>query len=183
LIQPAAPAAEELQHLPLRAIVALCVRCASRYRPEFDLPGTNPDRAAIMAALDAAIRLAAQFANGQSIATDNSSVASAAMTAAGKIPRNMFGVPATKAGMAASVAQTAQSGWIEVIPARAELCIRSVGEAALAARRDYDKLLDLRLGEFPDLGSPINPSEAGPLGPLWDPEDVETGAAPDPGHM
>jgi hypothetical protein len=35
-----------------------------------------------------------------------------------------------------------------------------------AALRDYDKLLHLKLGHFPDAGSPIDPSSQGPLGPI-----------------
>ncbi|MGD0042206.1 MAG: S8 family serine peptidase, partial [Isosphaeraceae bacterium] len=35
------------------------------------------------------------------------------------------------------------------------------------ATSDYEILLERRLGEFPNLGQPINPSESGPLGPLW----------------
>ncbi len=36
----------------------------------------------------------------------------------------------------------------------------------LAALIDYDKLVGLRLGDYPNLGDPIDPSSKGPLGPL-----------------
>jgi hypothetical protein len=35
-----------------------------------------------------------------------------------------------------------------------------------AALQDYEKLLGLRLGHYPEAGQPINPSPDGPLGPL-----------------
>jgi hypothetical protein len=38
-----------------------------------------------------------------------------------------------------------------------------------AALNDYDKLLRLNLGDYPDLGDPIDPSTRGPLGPLGSP--------------
>ena len=37
----------------------------------------------------------------------------------------------------------------------------------IAAGEDYKKLLELRLGEYPEAGQPIDPSPEGPLGPLW----------------
>jgi hypothetical protein len=36
-----------------------------------------------------------------------------------------------------------------------------------ATRADYERLLSLDLGEAPGLGTPIDCSETGPLGPLW----------------
>ena len=36
-----------------------------------------------------------------------------------------------------------------------------------AARADYDRLLSLNLGTYPDPGQPIDPTETGPLGSLW----------------
>jgi hypothetical protein len=35
-----------------------------------------------------------------------------------------------------------------------------------SALRDYDKLVRLELGRFPELGNPVDPSPGGPLGPL-----------------
>ena len=37
---------------------------------------------------------------------------------------------------------------------------------AAAALRDYDTLLRLKLGRYPEAGAPIDPSPGGPLGPL-----------------
>jgi len=36
-----------------------------------------------------------------------------------------------------------------------------------ATSRDLDRLIALDLGQPGTLGAPIDPSEAGPLGPLW----------------
>lgn len=47
-----------------------------------------------------------------------------------------------------------------IIPANAEA-------AAVAAWSDFHRLQGLGLGRFPELGEPIDPSEDGPLGPLW----------------
>ena len=38
---------------------------------------------------------------------------------------------------------------------------------AAAARMDFSRLRGLGLGRFPEWGEPIDPSENGPLGPLW----------------
>jgi hypothetical protein len=45
---------------------------------------------------------------------------------------------------------------------------RAADEAArVAARVDFISLLDICGGKFPDLGNRVDPSEKGPLGPLW----------------
>jgi hypothetical protein len=41
------------------------------------------------------------------------------------------------------------------------------GAAGAAAQSDISKLSSLKLGDFPELGDPVDPSESGPLGPLW----------------
>ena len=56
-----------------------------------------------------------------------------------------------------------------IIPANARA-------AAVAAWSDFDRLRRLGLGRFPELGAPIDPSEDGPLGPLW-PEEKRGAAA------
>ena len=39
-------------------------------------------------------------------------------------------------------------------------------EFVAAALNDYDQLLRLKLGRYPEAGDPIDPSPGGPLGPL-----------------
>lgn len=43
---------------------------------------------------------------------------------------------------------------------------------------DYERLLSLDLGTYPDVGRPIDPSESGPLGPFLQP-DLTQGGQPD----
>jgi hypothetical protein len=119
-----------------------------------------------MAAVDAAIQMAREFAAGQPLPSNASEIVNDALSAAGETPSNMFGVPATKAGMAAGVALTIHNGQIEMVPNRAQMCVRAVGQDALAIRADYERLQQLGLGSFPELGQSIDVSEGGPLGPL-----------------
>ena len=44
--------------------------------------------------------------------------------------------------------------------------VASTDEFTLWAALDYRKLLELKLGEYPEAGQPIDPSPEGPLGPL-----------------
>jgi hypothetical protein len=44
--------------------------------------------------------------------------------------------------------------------------VASTDEFTLWAAQDYRKLLELKLGEYPEAGQPIDPSPGGPLGPL-----------------
>jgi hypothetical protein len=44
--------------------------------------------------------------------------------------------------------------------------VASTDEFTLWAARDYRNLLELKLGEYPEAGQPIDPSPGGPLGPL-----------------
>jgi hypothetical protein len=44
-------------------------------------------------------------------------------------------------------------------------------DPAAASRSDFSQLRGLGLGRFPEPGEPIDPSEDGPLGPLW-PEET-----------
>jgi hypothetical protein len=55
---------EDLKKLPLRAIVALCARCARRVEHLALLPDDNPDSERCRATVASAIRLAEDFARG-----------------------------------------------------------------------------------------------------------------------
>jgi hypothetical protein len=48
---------------------------------------------------------------------------------------------------------------------------RSTDGFTKRAAADYRKLLELKLGQYPEAGQPIDPSPKGPLGPLW-PKDA-----------
>jgi len=120
-----------------------------------------------MGAVDAAIQMARDFAAGQPVPENALDIVNAAMSAAGEAPANMFGMPATSAGMAAGVALSIHDGQIDLVPNRARMCVAGVGREASAARADYDRLLELGLGTFPELGQAVDVSETGPLGTLW----------------
>jgi hypothetical protein len=57
--------ATDLKQLPLRALVAYAARCARRVQSQYALPEGHPETAACQAALEAAIRVAEQFASGE----------------------------------------------------------------------------------------------------------------------
>ncbi len=56
---------DDLKTLPLRAIVALAVRCARRVERLASLPDGHPDAASVKAAADEALRVAETFARGE----------------------------------------------------------------------------------------------------------------------
>ena len=63
---------EELQQLPLNALVAFAARCARRVQPLYRLPEDVPDRLKHIVAVEIAITLAEQSGNGvhDSVAAD-----------------------------------------------------------------------------------------------------------------
>jgi hypothetical protein len=194
---------EQLKQLPLRAIVAFAARCARRveHLARRDLgdagQGRGPD------AVEAAFRMAEDFARGVEGVPDPSVIAAidALEAASSKSISNWHAVAA-----AADVAHAAAVAWrssktveieeygpVEGVPQGSRKFLGDLGnvtadlaafeaftaavrandavgysneEFVSAARADYDKLLRLDLGRYPDLGKPIDPSPGGPLGPL-----------------
>src|ERR1700685_3976915 len=63
----AAESATDLKQLPLRALVAYAARCARRVQSQYKLPEGHAEAAACEAAIDAAIRVAEQFAAAEEI--------------------------------------------------------------------------------------------------------------------
>lgn len=162
-----------LRRLPLRAIIAIAVRHAQRLRPEFNLPESTPQRERHMTAVSDAIRLAKQFVEGYEPSDDILDVANKACAAAAEAPENMFGVPATAAGSTAALVYDALNGPTELFPIRAcKIIPRLPYIGGEEADRDYQKLLALDLGTFPDLGAPIDLSNRGPLGPLYEKHEL-----------
>jgi hypothetical protein len=141
---------DELRKLPLRAIVAFAGRCARRVQPLYSVAAGASDRLTHIHSVDRAINVAEIWAGGGAAddaaarAADDARAAANADAAAADDATAAFA-----AGLAALAADAA---------ARA---------ADDAARRDYEALLALQLGDFPELGRPIDPSEAGPLGSFW----------------
>jgi hypothetical protein len=161
----AAERAELLRRLPLCAIVALAVRAAKRERAQFDLPGDAPYRAAHMADVDRALRMAMDFASGGALPAEAYAVVGAALDAARATATGAMSMAARHAAFAAAAAVAAVED-PDSVPEKVAFCARFRGAGGAGARADYERLLALSLGKFPELGDPVDASENGPLGPL-----------------
>lgn len=198
--QPRVVALNDLGQLTLRANVAFAVRCAQRIRPCFQLPADAPRRREQLAAVDGAIRVAAAFCRGL---PPEAGRAAAAARVAGVVAEetceftSFAGYAAVRAAEAAAFAEEvvhnpSDSGRMEVVAAAfgAARVVAANGDAftldlvAAALYADVAKLLSLAHGTCEDLGSPVDPSESGPLGPLW-PDGTPAwcaGETPQPPH-
>jgi PTS system nitrogen regulatory IIA component len=183
------PSQDELTQLPLRALVAYAARCARRVQPFFALSDDHPEKQRHVAAVERAIRIAEEFVRGIPVAASDATEASDAASKASHAaawPAWAATRAATGAARAAARAAARDSAWFTSFTYYAwsaveDWCIaaqateaRAAGAAA--ARSDFDQLRRLGLGQFPELGEPIDPSEDGPLGPLW-PEEKRGAAA------
>ena len=192
--------ADDLKKLPLRAIVALAVRCARRVT-HLALPedASREEGPGLMIA--DGLRAAEDFALGRPSPTLETAVQAievglpagqgeiigenaraavvraihAAATAAravaereeppekrllsgGPLEQPMSHLADVSADLAAMGAFTAAMDAAEAY--------RTTDDITKWAARDYRKLLELKLGQFPEAGEPIDPSPEGPLGPL-----------------
>jgi hypothetical protein len=182
---------EKLKVLPLRAIVAFAARCGRRVERLAQLPEGNPQRESRRQAIEAALRMAESYAKGTDTHPDESVVA--AMDAIRDAGGELAGAAATSA--IAQAAHAAASAWhagpkaaaeegrapgplaritadiaaLNAFTAAAEAFV-SVGyrneDFVDAALKDYDELVRLGLGRYPEQGDPVDPSPDGPLGPL-----------------
>ncbi len=189
--------AKALRTLPRRAMIALATRCARRIRPLlYDLPPNHPDKRTHLAALEKAILVAEDFAQGtltegawEPVDSVNRPLVVANANSAYHALTNFE--PAGTA--AAAVFQTAIAAWTAQIQDAEDSVSRtlsavSTADAAsiravkrmvhsvaspsppvliAAASHDLPTLLGLGLGDFPNLGEKIDPSPNGPLGSLW----------------
>jgi hypothetical protein len=174
---------DELAQLTMRANVAFAARCARRMRPWFKLPADAARRIEQTAAVDGAIAVAEEFCRGLSLEIGRAAEAArvAAMVAEETYEdTNYAGFAAVRAAEAAACAEEAvrnpsDSGMIEVVAAAfgaGRVLAANAGAftqhiVVAALRDDIDKLLQLAHGTIQDLGPPVDPSETGPLGPLW----------------
>jgi hypothetical protein len=180
---------QDLGDLCLRATVAFAARCARRVQPAAsDLPDDFPDVDKAMATVAAAIAAAEAYAQAHiSRHAQAEATANAAMDVAeAAYPYRRLGAyAAAHAAKAAAEAikageRASDSIAMEVLAGayganrvaltfgtggRLQDPARSVIQAAIYA--DYAQLRKIAGGSFRDLGEPIDPSEAGPLGPLW----------------
>jgi hypothetical protein len=191
---------EDLKKLPLRAIVALCARCARRVEHLSLLPDDHPEIERRQAAVANAILLADDFAKGLPCSFFESvvrEVEACRVVAEDDYVRDSAMGAIVMAAHAAATALHALDlrgereeshlfGAAKPDPlphladVTADLAARDAFLAALeavgaeghtdsfikAAVEDYQQLLRLDLGSYPQAGKPIDPSSRGPLGPM-----------------
>jgi hypothetical protein len=166
----------------LRAQVAFAARCARRVQPlAMRLPADPRNREAV----ERAIRVAEEFARGNQVSPHTGR---AAADAARAVATDAWAAKDTAASYAANAAcYAANAAAAYTVTAGRDGATKVAGaavyaytDAAASARAgdarvafdaasvsDLGKLARLKLGLFPELGAPIDPSESGPLGPLW----------------
>jgi hypothetical protein len=192
---------DQLKVLPLRAIVAFAARCARRVEPLAQLPAGDPQRESRRKIVEAALRMAEEFARGADVPPDETVIT--AIDAARDAADESTGSSAVSA--AAQAAHAAASAW-HAYPSAAEESPLSGQHATRAgnrpgalshvtadlaalnaftaaagafmsvgyhnedfvdyALRDYETLIRLNLGQYPETGAPVDSSSDGPLGPL-----------------
>jgi hypothetical protein len=190
----------DLKKLPLRAIIALAVRCAQRVEHMALLPDNDTDHERCRAAVGAAMRAASDFAQGRPSQSIESVVreieACRAIGAAAFVRDRAMGSAVLTAHAVATALQALDArrqpeepdllGGAHANPfphlaeVTADVAAREAFTAAVEAASaegyadqfirgalgDYEKLLRLDLGSYPQEGKPIDPSPEGPLGPL-----------------
>jgi hypothetical protein len=161
---PELPSVEELKQLPLRAIVAYAARCAHRVQPPVESFGLTTWH---KESLKHAILVAEEFARGVTTAA----IVKTALDTAVAARRTIWDHPAADAACAAAEAAFITASYADAADAAdaASLIVASIADSAQAqaARADFIHLLGLGLGLSQEFGQPIDPSESGPLGPLW----------------
>lgn len=165
---------ELLRALPLRAVVALLARNARRLQPLF-LCGSAWDRdARNLQAIEDAIRSAEAFAAGAVAADDDGTAAfGVAMRCSLDLSPAAFAaaLAACVADHAAdldSAPEAAGEALAAAVQALYYFAAALLDDSGLAAvHADLEALLARGPVDAPQQGAPIDPSEAGPLGPLW----------------
>ena len=154
-----------------REAVEAALRLADSFARGTDEPPDESVVAAIDASRDAGAELAAAAA--ASAIAQAAHAAASAWRAGSRVARE-GGAPgkrATEAGRALGTVTriTADLAAVNAFTATGDAFV-SVGcrneDFVDAALSDYDKLVRLRLGRYPELGNPVDPSAVGPLGPL-----------------
>lgn len=169
----------DLKTLPLRAITALAARCARRMLPLFILKSEESRTAADLRIILRAVEFAEKIARGEPATRTGLSQAA---TEAGL---GHFGVATFVAYAAGCCCHCAE--WIDLaerFSSAPDQVVHFAREVLSTFRThalsfgdnekhtdpsqiDFDLLKSLNLGAYPAAGSPIDPSEAGPLGILW----------------
>jgi hypothetical protein len=177
------PTLDDLKQLALGAIVAYAARSARRVQPLYGCPGDAAERAEHEAAVEGAIALAEAFCHSHEAKTSAYGAAYAAREAATDERARAAARAASGAARAAAYAFDLPKSavydhavYASRVVAEAADAAEAAGRAAAAegpsaveaaARADFDRLRQLNSGTYPQLGHPLDPSEQGPLGPLW----------------
>ncbi len=169
----------QLRQLPLRAIVAFATRCARRAEAVLKAKDEDARDKSILEAVAEAIASAEGYANGDAASACAESAHKAMMAATACVgtqgedglPEFMHGDVVNAAYNAASTALFARqndgSGTLTCAVNAFERANCAHPACHLFATDDLRRLLTSSLGQYPDLGSPIDARENGPLGPLW----------------
>lgn len=160
------PSVDELKQLPLRAIVAYAVRCAARVQASDQEQHSSYDPHHELAqarefCLTGTWDTELSYAGGRRGPPFPQHVecALAAQTSAVKA---VVGEPRNCAAYAVDAAEAAMASLLQHAE-RAPF----VGGFRRECRRDFARLVDLRLGVFPKHGRRVVPDADGPLGSLW----------------
>jgi hypothetical protein len=117
-----------------------------------------------MNAVDHAISLLWKYACGRDLSESDGDAAGDALNAACAGPYSAFGIPAHKAALALGAVVTAlYVPRLDWAIDRARQALMAEGSEARLIREDYNKLLRLSLGTFPEPGQPIDPSTLGEI--------------------
>ena len=192
------PTQQDLKKLPLGAIVAYAARCARRVQPLYGRAAGIAELPKHTADVEGAIVLAEDFCLSHAVSTPAYAAAYHARTAADAADAKDAARAAAAAARAAAyafdipksavydhsvyasrVAAEAADG-AQAAARAADHASAGAQAAEAAARADFDRLLTLNQGTYPELGQPIDPTENGPLGPLWPEEPPEWFAAVKP---
>ena len=150
------------------------IEAALRLADSFARGTAEPPDESVVAAIDASRDAGAEPAAAAASAIAQAARAAASAWRAGSRVAREGGAPGKRATEAERALGTVTRITADLAAVNA---FAAVGEAFVsagyrdedfvdAALSDYDKLVRLRLGRYPELGNPVDPSAVGPLGPL-----------------
>ncbi|MBI3864205.1 MAG: hypothetical protein HY290_20160 [Planctomycetia bacterium] len=187
----ATESAHELKELPLNAQLALAARCARRVVNLFRLEPNHPELATCLKAVGAAIRITELLAGGNEVepaelAHAEEGTVRAVVAASEMQPPNERAAYAANSAYAALCAAKAalesQHGqadgdaidrFVEAVQIARDSAASADDRIERAVRLDREMLSRMFLGSFPDFGEPLDASETGMLGPLF--QDLSRG--------
>ena len=178
------PITDDLQDVPLRALVGYAARCAQRVQPLFLAESKHPEAAGYIKLVQKAIQVAMKFAIGgkvtlAAVSKLEDEVTQAIEVATERSEKNKDSVLAGNAAYAAINAThlailsldsddpANEAGEaVQAVGVAVESAAAADENAAQAAGLDWVLLSRMDLGHFPLLGEPLDASEEGPFGPL-----------------